>query len=179
MSYSVYIHVNTVNDKKYVGITMKDINRRWQNGNGYRNNKHFSDAIKKYGWDSFDHYVVDVATPEEMYDLEKFYIDYYHTTDPEKGYNVSKGGDKGHYLGKDCWTKDYLKKYYDENREVFNLRCKKYYETHKDKEKERKKKYRELHKEEVRKYNAKYRAEHLESERNRCRLYRLSKKNNS
>lgn len=29
--YTVYIHSNKLNDKKYVGITSQNPNRRWQN----------------------------------------------------------------------------------------------------------------------------------------------------
>ena len=57
--FSVYMHTNTINGKKYVGITSKEPTRRWKgNGSGYRNNEHFWNAIQKYGWDNFEHDVI-------------------------------------------------------------------------------------------------------------------------
>ena len=35
--WQVYIHINKINNKKYVGITSeKDPNKRWKNGLGYK-----------------------------------------------------------------------------------------------------------------------------------------------
>lgn len=47
-NYIVYRHVSPDN-KMYVGITCQKINRRWENGNGYRSNPYFTRAIKKLG----------------------------------------------------------------------------------------------------------------------------------
>ena len=58
-NYKVYVHVNKINGKLYIGLTKsKNPNRRWENGNGYRNNILFNRAIQKYGWDSFEHIVL-------------------------------------------------------------------------------------------------------------------------
>ncbi|MBR2680570.1 MAG: GIY-YIG nuclease family protein [Exiguobacterium sp.] len=57
-SYSVYVHVNKFNNKKYVGITSAPVEKRWRNGLGYKRNNYFWRAISKYGWDGFDHYVL-------------------------------------------------------------------------------------------------------------------------
>jgi len=48
--FSVYQHVSP-NGKKYIGITSLPVKLRWKNGTNYRNNPHFTHAIKKYGWD--------------------------------------------------------------------------------------------------------------------------------
>ncbi len=56
--WTVYIHINKINLKTYVGITCKDLVRRWgTNGNGY-SSQIFGRAIQKYGWDNFSHIVV-------------------------------------------------------------------------------------------------------------------------
>ena len=56
-NYIVYIHKNKVNNKVYVGITSNPEKRFRKDGSGYRSQPIFWNAIKKYGWDNFDHIV--------------------------------------------------------------------------------------------------------------------------
>ena len=63
-NYCVYMHVNKLNDKKYIGITCQTPSRRWQNGYGYKKQA-FYNAIKKYGWDNFDHIILFEKLSEE------------------------------------------------------------------------------------------------------------------
>ena len=59
-TYCVYIHRNKKNGKVYIGQTIygDKPNKRWLNGRGYQINTHFYNAIQKYGWDKFDHFVL-------------------------------------------------------------------------------------------------------------------------
>ncbi len=92
-NWKVYIHTNRLNGKRYVGITARDPKKRWKSGYGYVDNKHFYDAIKKYGWDNFDHEIfADRLTEDEACNMEKILIDKLETMDYEKGYNMHKGG---------------------------------------------------------------------------------------
>ena len=92
-NYTVYCHTNKINNKKYIGITCNSLNRRWQNGLGYRNNKYFYAAIQKYSWENFKHEIIkEHLSKEAAYKLEDELIKFYITTNPNYGYNIAYGG---------------------------------------------------------------------------------------
>lgn len=98
--YSVYYHKNNINGKIYVGKA-KSIAKRWgHNGNGYTVNRDtiFANAIKKYGWDNFEHVIVaDGLSDTDACDVERHYIDLWKTNickyGNDYGYNMTDGGD--------------------------------------------------------------------------------------
>lgn len=93
--YTVYAHV-TPNMKMYVGITSRKVEQRWRNGKGYQYNVYFSRAIKSYGWDNIAHIIIATGlTKSKAFSLEIETIKKYNTTDPNQGYNISKGGEFG------------------------------------------------------------------------------------
>lgn len=47
--FTVYCHINKINGKRYVGITGRDVRKRWLNGKGYQGNIHFNNAIINMG----------------------------------------------------------------------------------------------------------------------------------
>lgn len=78
----------------YVGITRTSAKKRWAKGLGYRKQKYFYNAIKKYCWDGFEHIIVKDNLPEQCAKtFEKVLIKLYDTTNPENGYNQSAGGE--------------------------------------------------------------------------------------
>ena len=92
-NYYVYLHTNKVNGKVYIGITSTDPKKRWANGRGY-SNQYFSRAIRKYGWDGFEHEVLYEGLSETQAKImEISLIHFYKSTDNKYGYNVSEGGD--------------------------------------------------------------------------------------
>lgn len=96
MRYFIYIHT-CPNGKKYIGQTTFDNpNKRWKLGEGYKSNKHFYNAIQKYGWDNIDHKYFEVETKELMNFWEASLIHHYKTTDRQYGYNKLEGGEKWH-----------------------------------------------------------------------------------
>lgn len=95
--YTVYMHKNKINNKVYIGQTRTSVNNRWQDGKGYKGCTLFERAINKYGWDNFDHIIVaSNLTKEESCQMEKDLIALYESTNPQKGYNLSTGGESGH-----------------------------------------------------------------------------------
>ena len=69
---------------------------RWQYGNGYKNQKLFYRAIKKYGWKNIEHIILyENLSLEEAFKIEEKLIKEYNCCDPMYGYNVSTGGECG------------------------------------------------------------------------------------
>ncbi len=92
-TYSVYKHV-LPNGKVYIGMTVQtDVNRRWQNGYGYKSQRLFYRAIKKYGWENVSHEVISTGLSKSEAEAEEIrLIAQYHAADPKFGYNVENGG---------------------------------------------------------------------------------------
>lgn len=89
-TYSLYVHTNNINGKKYVGITKRNENDRWLNGKGYANIE-FGNAIEKYGWNNFTHDIVLTGlSREEARSMEKLYINKWNTNNKACGYNRTK-----------------------------------------------------------------------------------------
>lgn len=92
-NYKVYIHRNKINNKVYIGITSKKPEERWKNGHAYHGNKYFTSAIKKYGWDNFEHEILfENLTKEEAEQKEVELIAKYNSANREFGYNIQNGG---------------------------------------------------------------------------------------
>ncbi len=89
--YTIYVHINKINKQAYVGQTLQKPEYRWGvNGKGYIK-QDFYKAILKYGWDNFEHIILEEnLTQDEANEKEKYYIakydSYYH------GYNENEGG---------------------------------------------------------------------------------------
>lgn len=111
--WCVYKHISP-SSKVYIGITCQKPNERWRSGKGYKNNQYFSRAINKYGWNNFSHIIVAKGLSEdEAKWLEIQLIAAYDSTNPDKGYNISKGGDGANGC---CWTEEHKKKIGDFHR---------------------------------------------------------------
>lgn len=90
--YCVYKHT-APNGKVYIGQTCQKPEQRWKNGNGYSNNEYFTRAIKKYGWENFNHEILySGLTRDESDKLEIELILKYNSTDKNFGFNIENGG---------------------------------------------------------------------------------------
>ena len=89
----IYLITNNINNKKYVGQTIRSFHdriREYKKGfsNGYLNN-----AFNKYGWDNFEFSIIDTATSlKELNEKEIKYIQQYKSNQKEFGYNIESGG---------------------------------------------------------------------------------------
>ena len=92
--WTVYAHINKSNNKIYVGITSQTPEKRWLNGKGYSYNSYFNNAIKKYGWDNFEHEIIaNKLTEQEAKNFEKLLIAKFDLNNDNLGYNLTHGGD--------------------------------------------------------------------------------------
>ena len=125
--YTIYMHKNKINGKRYIGQTnQKRLEDRWRKGAGYKpKNNHsskFYNAIQKYGWENFEHIILEdnIKTLEQANEREQYWISYYDTfNNDEKGYNMTSGG--GSVLMSDeakLKQKNALKKLYQDNPEL-------------------------------------------------------------
>ena len=90
-TYCIYIHKNKINNKVYVGQTCQKPEQRWRKGEGYKTCNQFYTAIKKYGWDNFEHIILEKnLSLEEANEKEAYYINYYDSY--KNGYNATLGG---------------------------------------------------------------------------------------
>lgn len=90
----IYVHKNKLNGKCYVGLSAnkKLVKKRWANGEGYSRQKKFYNAIKKYGWDNFEHIILPTIY-ETMEALNQAEIDMIAELDSyNSGYNSNIGG---------------------------------------------------------------------------------------
>lgn len=123
-NYYLYIHKNKINNKEYVGITCKEPKYRFgKNGKNYETQV-FGNAIKKYGWDNFEHIILESGlSQDEAIQKEKQYIEEHKTYVPY-GYNVALGGylrsagkQKKHYPPIYCFEN---KKIYEDFDDLFD-----------------------------------------------------------
>lgn len=105
MAYIVYKHT-APNGKCYIGITKRTMEQRAGNGHGYVGNHAFYNAIKKYGWDSFSHEILESGlTESEAGEREVYYIKKYHSLSTQNGYNIETGGRVNFHLSEETRRK--------------------------------------------------------------------------
>jgi group I intron endonuclease len=87
---NVYIITNTINNKVYIGQTIRNIRQRFSEHMSLhqRGNAHLKSAVLKYGKESFN---IEVLKTLET-NWEKYYIKKYKSYDSEFGYNIDFGG---------------------------------------------------------------------------------------
>ena len=97
----VYKITNNVNGKIYIGQTRVTEPQRWQQHIWHAYNDSDNDslllcrAIKKYGKENFTRTILEECDNQFLNEREKYWINYFDSTNHDIGYNVAEGG-KGH-----------------------------------------------------------------------------------
>lgn len=99
MNYTIYLHQLIADPSKarYVGYTSQLPEERWQGGVGYKGQLFYS-AIRAYGWDAFEHRILEVgdASPEYISEREKYWCEFFKaSTQYEGGFTQVAGGASG------------------------------------------------------------------------------------
>ena len=100
----IYMYINKINGKRYVGQA-RDFNRRHKQHRNASKNKFLIDkAFNKYGEENFEIKILaeNIPTQEKMNEYEIFFIKRYNTFAINgNGYNIADGGNNGNpYAGK-------------------------------------------------------------------------------
>ena len=89
--YTVYSHISP-NGMVYVGITSLPVNKRWQEGRGYKYCTLFNRVINKYGWNNITHEIIaEGLTKKQACTLEQELIKRYRESN--RSLNCSSGGE--------------------------------------------------------------------------------------
>ena len=91
----IYKITNKVNNKIYVGQTIKTVEKRFQQHKNNSNKDYFSQivlyqAFRKYGIDNFICETIEEVENEKLDEREKYWIEYYNSY--LEGYNSTLGG---------------------------------------------------------------------------------------
>lgn len=136
-TYSIYMHINKINGKVYVGQTYLPPEERWKK-NGWGYTKHqpaIYAAIQKYGWDNFDHIILEQnLTADEANLREAYWIAHYHSNEYDYGYNLTSGGGNSRPCNSTkAKISATMKQYLQEHPEAIELRKKTLEENKRDK----------------------------------------------
>ncbi len=95
----IYKHTNIATGRSYIGQTTMRPTKRWgQDGKNYKSNKSFYRDIIRYGWDNFNHEILEELSSNskeglstKLTDSENYYINKCKTMLTEFGYNTEVG----------------------------------------------------------------------------------------
>jgi group I intron endonuclease len=87
----VYKITNKINNKIYIGITVRTVEERFLEHfyrRSERKHLHLYSSIIKYGFENFEVEQIDSAKNQKgLFEKEIYWIQYYNSTNPKIGYN--------------------------------------------------------------------------------------------
>lgn len=142
----IYLAKNLINNKVYIGQTINSLTRRKGShllaARMLKDNLYFHQAIRKYGEESFEWKIlkeINLETKEELRkalnEAEIFFISLYDSKNPQKGYNLTSGGDSWQEQAQEFWNDAERSSYW---REKLKERITKYWSDPQNREKHQK-----------------------------------------
>lgn len=112
--------MHTASGRRYVGLTRFTVKHRWNQhcsqAKKSAGRSHFANAICLYGKDAFSHEVLEVCdTLEAANAAEERWIEDLGTRDPEKGFNLMKGGSHTPHPFRNPWDRPEYRKTMEES----------------------------------------------------------------
>lgn len=89
----IYKITNKINGKVYIGQS-KDVEKRLNSHRSCSTNIHLNNSINKYGSSNFLFECIEECDVANLNDRERFYINMYESMNPDKGYNLTSGGER-------------------------------------------------------------------------------------
>jgi len=102
----IYVIINKINGKYYFGKTFNIISRwnKHKSNASKKINRYLYDAMNCYGYDNFSiHKIKEIICDKkiitkELNRIEKYFISFSNSQDPNFGYNMTSGGDGGNVI---------------------------------------------------------------------------------
>ena len=100
MTCGIYCIQNTINQKKYIGLStnieqrLKNHLISLRNKNTKKENEHLIKSFHKYGEDAFQARIIIVCDQNILAPMEQYLIKIFKTYNPKFGYNKTLGGER-------------------------------------------------------------------------------------
>ena len=96
---TIYKIVNKNNGFVYIGQTVQSLKRRWKSHKSHwkchtHHNELLQRVYDKYGLEAFSIEEIEQCDIEKLDEHERYWINYYDSTNREKGYNFENGGNE-------------------------------------------------------------------------------------
>lgn len=88
---TIYLIINLINGKKYVGQTIQTLNNRIKQHRNCKKKRGIDAAIQKYGWENFTVDTIEICPRDLLNEREVFWITFHNCKYPD-GYNLTAGG---------------------------------------------------------------------------------------
>lgn len=115
----VYITINHLNNKKYIGKKKYDKDGKWKKylGSGIWLKR----AINKYGEENFSKEIIENCYSEKELNIrEQYWIKYYNAVNSDSFYNIASGGDGGNTIA--GYDDEQLEKYKQRKKELYKFK---------------------------------------------------------
>lgn len=92
--FGVYLILNIINNKKYIGSTTRSFKLRWgdhikQLKGNYHTNKHLQSSWNKYGAKNFKFLIVEILEDKSLcINREQYWLDFHKCANKKYGYNI-------------------------------------------------------------------------------------------